>query len=125
MCLINVRAASGPCLAHHISLSADIYMKFISNAFVLCFDRRCSGYTNRMVRVISVHHFVSQDIHTCEDPVAATTASPDYLLLALPQHQVEVRDLSKGGDVTLRFPTVDQARQVLHCCHGNSCFYSY
>lgn len=72
-----------------------------------------------MVRVISVHHFVSQDIHTCEDPVAATTASPDYLLLALSQHQVEVRDLSKGGDVTLRFPTVDRARQVLHCCCGN------
>lgn len=73
-----------------------------------------------MVRVISVHHFVRQDIHTCEDPVAATTAAPNYLLLALPQHVVEVRDLSKGGDVVFSFPTVDQAHQMLHCCHGNS-----
>jgi len=73
-----------------------------------------------MVRVISVHHFVCQDIHTCEDPVAATTAAPDYLLLALSQHVVEVRDLSKGGDVVFSFPTVDQAHQMLHCCHGNS-----
>jgi hypothetical protein len=77
-----------------------------------------------MVRVISVHHFVSQDIHICEDPVAATTAAPDYLLLALPQHVVEVRDLSKGGDVAFSFPTVDQAHQMLHCCHGNSSLYS-
>lgn len=69
--------------------------------------------------MISVHHFVSQDIHTCEDPVAATTAAPDYLLLALPQHVVEVRDLSRGGDVVFSFPTVDQAHQMLHCCHGN------
>jgi len=75
---------------------------------------------SRMVRVISVHHFVRQDIHTCEDPVAATTAAPDYLLLALSQHVVEVRDLSKGGDVAFSFPTVDQAHQMLHCCHGNS-----
>jgi hypothetical protein len=74
-----------------------------------------------MVRVISVHHFVSQDIHTCEDPVAATTAAPDYLLLALPQHMVEVRDLSRGGDVVFSFPTVDQAHQMLHCCHGMCC----
>ncbi|XP_021913117.1 Hermansky-Pudlak syndrome 3 protein isoform X3 [Zootermopsis nevadensis] len=73
----------------------------------------------RMVRVISVHHFVSQDIHTCEDPVTAATAPPNYLLLALPQHVVEVRDLSKGGGVSFSFPTVDQAQQMLHCCNGN------
>lgn len=78
-------------------------------------------YRDIMVRVISVHHFVSQDIHTCEDPVAAATAPPDYLLLALSQHVVEVRDLSKGGDVSFSFPTVDQAQQLLHCCTGNSC----
>ncbi|XP_069678464.1 BLOC-2 complex member HPS3 isoform X2 [Periplaneta americana] len=72
-----------------------------------------------MVRVISVHHFVSQDIHTCEDPVAVTTAPPDYLLLALPQHVVEVRDLAKGGSIVFNFPTVDQVHQMLHCCNGN------
>ncbi|KAJ4435469.1 hypothetical protein ANN_18085, partial [Periplaneta americana] len=74
---------------------------------------------NKMVRVISVHHFVSQDIHTCEDPVAVTTAPPDYLLLALPQHVVEVRDLAKGGSIVFNFPTVDQVHQMLHCCNGN------
>jgi hypothetical protein len=37
---------------------------------------------------------------------------------------VEVRDLSKGGDVVFNFPTVDQVHQMLHCCHGNGILYS-
>ncbi|KAK7788466.1 hypothetical protein R5R35_014523 [Gryllus longicercus] len=72
-----------------------------------------------MVRVMSVHHFVSQDIHTCEDPLAVTTAPPDLLLLALPQHIVDVRDLSKGGTTAFMFPTVDEVQVLVHCCTGN------
>lgn len=72
-----------------------------------------------MVRVMSVHHFTSQDIHTCEDPLAVTTAPPDLLLIALPQHVVEVRDLSKGSNTTFVFPTVDEVQFMVHCCTGN------
>jgi hypothetical protein len=71
-----------------------------------------------MVRVISVHHFASQDIHTCEEPLAVTTAPNDRLLLALPQHAIEVRDLRKGGNVSHVFPTVDEVTHMIHCCNG-------
>uniref|UniRef100_A0A1B6CI50 BLOC-2 complex member HPS3 N-terminal domain-containing protein n=1 Tax=Clastoptera arizonana TaxID=38151 RepID=A0A1B6CI50_9HEMI len=72
-----------------------------------------------MVRVISVHHFDSQAIQTCEDPVAVTTAPPDRLLVALSHHVVEVRDLSDEGKPAFSFPTVDQVCFMLHCATGN------
>lgn len=72
-----------------------------------------------MVRVISVHHFSNQDIHTCEEPLAATTAPPDRLLLAFAQHVIEVRDLAKGGDPIFTFPTVDEVHSMIYCCNGN------
>ncbi|XP_063220161.1 BLOC-2 complex member HPS3 [Bacillus rossius redtenbacheri] len=73
----------------------------------------------KMVRVISVHHFASQDIQTCEEPVAVTSAPPNRILVALSQHLVEVRDLAAGGDVIFTFPTVDRVHQMLHCRTGN------
>lgn len=30
-----------------------------------------------MVRVLTAHHFASQDIQTCEDPVAVAAVPPD------------------------------------------------
>lgn len=71
-----------------------------------------------MVRVISVHHFASQDIHTCEEPLAVITAPNDRLLIALPQHAIEVRDLKKGGIPSHTFPTVDEVTHMIHCCNG-------
>ncbi|XP_066997400.2 BLOC-2 complex member HPS3 isoform X2 [Anabrus simplex] len=72
-----------------------------------------------MVRVMSVHHFTSQDIHTCEEPLAATTAPPDLLLLALPQHVIEVHNLAKSDRPSFTFPTVDEVHQMVHSCCGN------
>nr|CAD7400072.1 unnamed protein product [Timema cristinae] len=72
-----------------------------------------------MVRVISIHHFPSQDIQTCEEPVAVATALPNYLLLALPQHVVEVHNLETAGNVVFTFPTVDQVNHMVHCKTGN------
>lgn len=31
----------------------------------------------QMVRVLTAHHFASQDIQTCEDPVAVAAVPPD------------------------------------------------
>ncbi|CAB3376857.1 Hypothetical predicted protein [Cloeon dipterum] len=72
-----------------------------------------------MVRVISVHHFVSQEIQPVDEPLAVASATPDKLLVALPIHAVEVRDLRKGALPTHCFPTVDEVRFLTHCTQGN------
>ena len=64
-----------------------------------------------MVRVLTAHHFASQDIQTCDDPVAVAAVPPDKLLIASADHVVEVRDLSKGGEAVSSFPTVDLVQQ--------------
>ncbi|XP_060533460.1 uncharacterized protein LOC132706255 isoform X2 [Cylas formicarius] len=72
-----------------------------------------------MVRVISVHHFTNQNVHTVEQPTACTVAPPDRLLLALTNNCVEVRDLQKESEVLFTFPTVDEVVQILHCLNGD------
>ncbi|XP_059478849.1 BLOC-2 complex member HPS3 [Neocloeon triangulifer] len=72
-----------------------------------------------MVRVISVHHFVSQEIQPVDEPLAVASATPDKLLIALPIHAVEVRDLRRGALPTHCFPTVDEVRFLTHCIQGN------
>lgn len=76
-----------------------------------------------MVRVISVHHFVSQEIQPIDEPAAVTTAPPDKLLIALPIHAVEVRDLRKGGVPSHCFPTVDEVKTITHCTQGITFIY--
>ena len=73
-----------------------------------------------MVRVISVHHFADQNVLTVEQPTASVIASPHRLLLALPSHCIEVRDLSHGGEVLFTFPTVDEVTQIVHCLNGKA-----
>lgn len=72
-----------------------------------------------MVRVIPVHSFLEQKVARIEEPTASCTAG-DFLLLALPTHSVEVRDLTTPdlGPVTT-FPTVDLVLQMIHCDRGN------
>ncbi|BES92022.1 Hermansky-Pudlak syndrome 3 [Nesidiocoris tenuis] len=72
-----------------------------------------------MVRVISVHHFDSQVIKTCEEPLAATSAPPDRILAALPHHVIEVHDLSQRGQASFSFPTVDRVHELQYCLTGN------
>lgn len=71
-----------------------------------------------MVRVISVHHFASQNVQTVEQPTACTVAPPDRLLLALTSNCIEVRDLKNDSEVQFSFPTVDEAIQIVHCLNG-------
>ncbi|KAF6212976.1 hypothetical protein GE061_010689 [Apolygus lucorum] len=73
---------------------------------------------NRMVRVISVHHFDSQVIQTCEEPLAATSAPPDRILTALPHHVIEVHDLTQRGQPPFSFPTVDRVQELRYCITG-------
>ncbi|XP_050299811.1 uncharacterized protein LOC126738492 [Anthonomus grandis grandis] len=72
-----------------------------------------------MVRVISVHHFASQNVQTVEQPTACTVAPPDRLLLALTSNCIEVRDLKNDSEVQFSFPTVDEAIQIVHCLNGD------
>ena len=57
-----------------------------------------------MVRVISAHHFKSQEVSSSQE-VCASCSAGDFLLLASPLHQIEVRDLVE----TSTSPTHSQA----------------
>lgn len=64
-----------------------------------------------MVKVISVHHFLSQDVSSIPRPSAVTMAGQNVLLMATESLSVEVRDLKQSGkgkfinhvDITSRF----------------------
>lgn len=71
-----------------------------------------------MVRVLTVHNFASQHIHTVEQPTASTIAPPHRLLLALSSHCIEVRDLKDEANLLFTFPTVDQVTKLIHCLNG-------
>lgn len=76
-----------------------------------------------MVRVITVHNFLGQNVAQIEEPTATCTATSqgqEMLLLALPTHCVEVWELM-NSDVKLRtvFPTVDMINQIVHCAKGD------
>lgn len=76
-----------------------------------------------MVRVITVHNFLGQNVAQIEEPTATCTATSqgqEMLLLALPTHCVEVWQLM-NSDVQLRtvFPTVDMINQIVHCAKGD------
>lgn len=79
-----------------------------------------------MVRVIPVHNFLEQNVAQIEEPTAScianTTTDPkgEFLLLALPSHCVEVRDLAVPElKFITAFPTVDLPIQLLYCSKGN------
>lgn len=76
-----------------------------------------------MVRVISVHNFLGQNVTQIEEPTAVCTANTlghEMLLLALPTHCVEVHKLMTSEFKLLTiFPTVDMAIQMQHCTKGD------
>ncbi|KAK9302170.1 hypothetical protein QLX08_005767 [Tetragonisca angustula] len=72
-----------------------------------------------MVRVITVHNFLGQNITQIEEPTASCIANAsghEMLLLALSTHCVEVWELMVS-DIKLHtvFPTVDMINQMVHC----------
>ena len=71
-----------------------------------------------MVRVISVHHFTSQDVSAIPKPIASTIAK-DYLLVSTENHQVQVHNLKKNTLQSHSFQTIDKAIEIVYSPIGN------
>ena len=71
-----------------------------------------------MVRVISVHHFTSQDVSSIPKPIASTIAGR-YLLVSTENHQIQVHNLEKSTLLSHSFQTLDKAIEVVHSPIGN------
>lgn len=91
-----------------------------------------------MVRVFSVYHYLGQNIHTVDDIIGASLLDNDHIILAKPNHIIEILPLQEsahddvnhndhqsytiGGDSIpfdgLQFPTVDQVQQLKYCKNG-------
>ena len=71
-----------------------------------------------MVRVISVHHFTSQDVSSIPRPIASTIAGK-YLLVSTENHQIQVHNLEKSTLLSHSFQTLDKAIEVVHSPIGN------
>jgi len=65
------------------------------------------------VRVISVHHFESQDVSTVSTPLASTTTPDNKLLVATDNLVVEVRELQSSGQLTHSFQTIDVVTKII------------
>ena len=71
-----------------------------------------------MVRVISVHHFTSQDVASIPKPIASTIAG-NHLLVSTENHQIQVHNLKKSTLLSHSFQTLDRAIEVVHSPVGN------
>ena len=71
-----------------------------------------------MVRVISVHHFTSQDVSSIPKPIASTIAG-DYLLVSTEKHQIQVHNLKKSTLLSHSFQTIDKAIEIVYSPIGN------
>ena len=71
-----------------------------------------------MVRVISVHHFTSQDVSSIPKPIASTIAGK-YLLVSTENHQIQVRNLQKSTLLSHSFQTLDKAIELVYSPVGN------
>ena len=84
---------------------------FCISLYVFLFFSDTSEWTEvlllrKMVKVISVHHFLSQDVTAIPGPTAVTLAGQNILLMATENLQVEVRDLKAAGKCSHTFPTI-------------------
>ena len=71
-----------------------------------------------MVRVISVHHFTSQNVSSIPKPIASTIAG-NHLLVSTENHQIQVHNLKKSTLLSHSFQTLDRAIEVIHSPVGN------
>jgi hypothetical protein len=67
-----------------------------------------------MVRVISAHHFVAQDVAACQAEPVCSTVAEQWLLLSTQLHQVEMRDLSAAARFSHILHTVDLVVEMLY-----------
>ncbi len=72
-----------------------------------------------MVKVISVHHFTSQDVTAAPTPLTTIMAGQSTLLVATDNLQVQVRDLKKSAQVSHSFSTIDHVSQLVYSPVGN------
>lgn len=71
-----------------------------------------------MVRVVSCHHFLSQDVFLSQNEPVAFCCAQGKLLIATTEHAVNVHDLESRGNVLHSFPTVDLVKQIIYCESG-------
>ena len=71
-----------------------------------------------MVRVISVHHFTSQDVSSIPQPTASTIAG-DYLLISTESHQVQVHNLKRCTRLSHSFQTIEKVIELVYSPIGN------
>ena len=71
-----------------------------------------------MVRVISVHHFTSQDVSTIPKPISSIIAR-HYLLVSTESHQIQVHNLKKNTLLSHAFQTIDKAIELVYSPVGN------
>lgn len=71
-----------------------------------------------MVRVISVHNFLKQDISSVDELIDLAVVPPDILLLAQSDHTIFVKDLSLVNDCGFNILTVDQVIKIVYSIHG-------
>lgn len=85
---------------------------------------RLDSKQKKMVRVIPVHNFLEQNASQIEEPTSICVAclgdGREVVLLSLPSHCVEVRDLTLSNlQYITTFPTVDLVSKMVHCMKGN------
>lgn len=72
-----------------------------------------------MVRVISVHHFLKQEINSVDEIIDVAAVPPDILLLVQSNHTISVKNLSIVNDPGYTIPTVDDILKIIYSIQGN------
>ncbi|XP_054723417.1 BLOC-2 complex member HPS3-like [Uloborus diversus] len=72
-----------------------------------------------MVRVVSCHHFLSQDVFLSQNEPVAFCGAEGKFLVATTEHAVNVHDLDSRGNIFHSFPTIDLVKQITYCESGN------
>lgn len=71
-----------------------------------------------MVRVISVHHFLKQEINSVDEIIDVAAVPPDILLLVQSNHTISVKNLSIVNDPGYSIPTVDDILKIIYSIQG-------
>lgn len=78
-----------------------------------------------MVRIVSCHHFLSQDVFLSQSEPVAFCCAQGKLLIATTQHVINVHDLESRGNVLHSFPTIDLVKQLIYCESGKKTFLKF
>lgn len=73
-----------------------------------------------MVRVISVHHFTSQDVSSVQQPAAAVLANEKLLVSSAKDgHQVHVHELNRACKLSHSFQTIGRVVTIVYSAFGD------